>query len=173
MQFDLFRTMHGDVKRFLKTRHMQDVFDYFIKYVGSSAYHAPAFMNCLPTIQFRYDLWYVDGGLYNIALGLQCLLDELRISVCLDSEVTEICKEGNCVTGVMARGHFHPADLIVSNMEVIPAYERLLHEDRGFLRGLRRFEPACSGLAGVLTGIMRSGPRSQPAPPERAGTMLA
>jgi hypothetical protein len=21
----------------------------------------------LPTIQFRYDLWYVDGGLYNIA----------------------------------------------------------------------------------------------------------
>ena len=36
-KFDLFRTMHGGVKRFLKTRHMQDVFDYFIKYVGSSA----------------------------------------------------------------------------------------------------------------------------------------
>ena len=67
-QFDLFRTMHGGVKRFLKTRHMRDIFDYFIKYVGSSAYQAPAFMNCMPTIQFRYDLWYVDGGLYGIAL---------------------------------------------------------------------------------------------------------
>jgi diapolycopene oxygenase len=51
-KFDLFRTMHGGAKRFLKTRHMQDIFDYFIKYVGSSAYHSPAFMNCLPTIQF-------------------------------------------------------------------------------------------------------------------------
>ena len=167
-KFDLFRTMHGGVKRFLKTRHMQDVFDYFIKYVGSSAYHSPAFMNCLPTIQFRYDLWYVDGGLYNIALGLQRLMDELGIGVHLNSEVTEIrkegkasgrleptavgCyvpgvrKEGNRVTGLVANGQFHPADIIVSNMEVIPAYEKLLREVKKFLRTLDKYEPSCSGL---------------------------
>lgn len=145
-KFDLFRTMHGGVRRFLKTRYLQDVFDYFIKYVGSSAYHAPAFMNCLPTIQFRHDLWYVDGGLYNIARGLQALLDELGITVCLNSEITEIRKEGGRVTGVIAGGQFHPADIVVSNMEVIPAYERLLGEDRKFMRSLARFEPACSGL---------------------------
>ena len=97
-KFDLFRSMHGGVKRHLKTRYLQDVFDYFIKYVGSSAYHSPAFMNCLPTIQFRYDLWYVDGGLYNIALGLQKLLDELGVVVRLNSEVTEIRREGERVT---------------------------------------------------------------------------
>ncbi len=145
-KFDLFRTMHGGVKRFLKTPHMQDVFDYFIKYVGSSAYHSPAFMNCLPTIQFRYDLWYVDGGLYNIALGLQRLMDELAIGVRLNSEVTEVRREGNRVTGLVANGQFHPADIIVSNMEVIPAYEKLLREDEQFLRTLDKFEPSCSGL---------------------------
>lgn len=146
-QFDLLRTMHGGVRRFLQTRYMQDIFDYFIKYVGSSAYHAPAFMNCLPTIQFRYDLWYVDGGLYNIALGLKSLLDHLGITVCLNSEVTEVRKEGGRAAGiVVAGGQFHPADIVVSNMEVIPAYERLLGEDRQFLRNLARFEPACSGL---------------------------
>ncbi|HOY58601.1 MAG TPA: phytoene desaturase family protein [Verrucomicrobiota bacterium] len=165
-QFDLLRTMHGGVKRFLKTRHMQDVFDYFIKYVGSSAYHAPAFMNCLPTIQFRYDLWYVDGGLYGIALGLQRLMDELGVVVRLDSEVTEIRvgaaptggagpargdgrapMRGERVAGIVTRdGAFHPADIVVSNMEVIPACERLLREDAAFLRSLERFEPACSGL---------------------------
>jgi hypothetical protein len=42
LKFDLFRTMHGGVSRYLKTRHMRDIFDYFIKYVGSSAYHSPA-----------------------------------------------------------------------------------------------------------------------------------
>jgi diapolycopene oxygenase len=146
-KFDLLRTMHGGVKRFLKTRHMQDIFDYFIKYVGSSAYHAPAFMNALPTIQFRYDLWYVDGGLYGIALGLQRLMDELGIVVRLNSEVTEVRKEGQRVTGLLTKdGQFHAADIVVSNMEVIPAYERLLREDEKLLRGLRRFEPACSGL---------------------------
>ncbi len=145
-KFDLFRTMHSGAARYLKTRHMQDIFDYFIKYVGSSAFHAPAFMNCLPTIQFRYDLWYVDGGLYNIAVGLQRLMDELGIAVHLNSEVTEVRKDGGRVTGVMVNGHFQPADIVVSNMEVIPAYEQLLKEDEALLRSLDKFEPACSGL---------------------------
>ena len=146
LKFDLFRTMHGGVKRFLKTPHMRDIFDYFIKYVGSSAYRAPAFMNCMATIQFRYDLWYVDGGLYNIARGLQRLLDELGVVVRLNSEVSGVRKQGDRVTGVIANGEFHPADIIVSNMEVIPAYEKLLLEDEAFMRGLDRLEPSCSGL---------------------------
>lgn len=147
IKFDLFRSMHGGVARFLKTRYMRDIFDYFIKYVGSSAYHAPAFMNCLPTIQFRYDLWYVDGGLYGIALGLQRLMDELGVGVHLNSEVIEVRKDSSRVTGVVTKdGRFHAADIVVSNMEVIPAYEKLLREDAAFLRALERFEPACSGL---------------------------
>jgi diapolycopene oxygenase len=158
-KFDLFRTMHGGVKRFLKTRHMQDIFDYFIKYVGSSAYHSPAFMNCLPTIQFRYDLWYVDGGLYGIALGLQRLLDELGVTVKRNSEVAEVRKDGNHVTGIVTKdGQFHAADILVSNMEVIPAYEKLLREDEEFMRSLDKFEPACSGLVLEL-GLDRQYPQ--------------
>jgi len=146
LKFDLFRTMHGGVARHLKTRHMRDIFDYFIKYVGSSAYRSPAFMNCMATIQYRYDLWYVDGGLYHIALGLQRLMDELGITVRLNSEVTEVRKQGNRVTGLVADGEFHAADIIVSNMEVIPAYERLLAEDEVFMKSLENYEPSCSGL---------------------------
>ena len=147
LQFDLFRTMHGGVARHLRTRHMRDIFDYFIKYVGSSAYHSPAFMNCLPTIQFRYDLWYVDGGLYNIARGLQRLLDELGIKVHLNSDVVSVRKSADRVTSVvLADGSNHAADIIVSNLEVIPAYAQLLLEDEAFMRTLDRFEPSCSGL---------------------------
>ncbi len=147
LKFDLFRSMHSGVARFLKTQYMRDIFDYFIKYVGSSAYHAPAFMNCLPTIQFRYDLWYVDGGLYEIALGLQRLMDEIGVVVHLNSEVIQIRKDSSRVTGVVTKdGQFHAADIVVSNMEVIPAYEKLLGEDAAFLRTLAKFEPACSGL---------------------------
>ena len=72
--FDLLHSMHGSVSRHLKSPYLRDIFDFFIKYVGSSAVHAPAMMNCLPTIQFRYDLLYVDGGLYNIARGLKRLM---------------------------------------------------------------------------------------------------
>lgn len=145
-KFDLFRTMHGGVKRFLKTQHMRDIFDYFIKYVGSSAYHAPAFMNCLPTIQFRHDLWYVDGGLYGIAEALNRLMQQIGVNVHLGSEVSELRTENGRVLGVVAGGTFHQADIVVSNMEVVPAYRDLLKEDDAFLRRHRRLEPSCSGL---------------------------
>jgi diapolycopene oxygenase len=158
LKFDLFRSMHGGVARYLKTRHMRDIFDYFIKYVGSSALHSPAFMNCMATIQFRYDLWYVDGGLYGIALGLQRLMNELGITVRLNSEVSEVRKENGRVTGIVANGEFHAADIAVSNMEVIPAYEKLLLEDEAFMRTLDRYEPSCSGLVLEL-GLDRKYPQ--------------
>lgn len=147
LKFDLFRTMHQGVAKHLKTPHMRDIFDFFIKYVGSSAHRAPAFMNCLPTIQFRHDLWYVDGGMYNIALGLKRLMDELGIAVHLNCDVQRITRADFRVTGIdiADKGHI-PADIIVSNMEVIPAYRDLLKEDRRFMKRLERFEPSCSGL---------------------------
>lgn len=158
LKFDLFRSMHGGVARYLKTRHMRDIFDYFIKYVGSSALHSPAFMNCMATIQFRYDLWYVDGGLYGIALGLQRLMNELGITVRLNSEISEVRQENGRVTGIVANGEFHAADIVVSNMEVIPAYEKLLLEDEAFMRTLDRYEPSCSGLVLEL-GLDRKYPQ--------------
>jgi diapolycopene oxygenase len=139
--------MHQGVSAHLQTRYFRDIFDFFIKYVGSSAYRAPAFMNCMPTIQFRYDLWYVDGGLYNIALGLRRLMDELDIKINFNAEVSEVRREGARVTGIVANGMFHAADIVVSNMEVIPAYEKLLSKDKAFIASLeKKYEPACSGL---------------------------
>lgn len=149
-KFDLFRSMHQSVRRHFKTRYFTDIFDYFIKYVGSSAHRAPAFMNCMPTIQFRYDLWYVMGGMYRLAQGLERLMGELGIRVETNTEIQEILlSNGRArVRGVrLADGREVPADTIVSNLEVIPAYRRLLNEDENRLKAMeRRFEPACSGL---------------------------
>ena len=146
-KFDMLRTMHGGVAKRIKSQHLRDIFDFFIKYVGSSAYDAPAFMNCLPTIQFRYDLWYVEGGLYNIAIGLKKLMDELGIAVQLNTEVKRMDVADGCVTGLtLEKGAHVQADIVVSNMEVIPAYRDLLHEDEAFMTSLERFEPSCSGL---------------------------
>jgi len=148
LRFDLFRSMHQAVAAHFRTSYFRDIFDFFIKYVGSSALRAPAFMNCLPTIQFRYDLWYVDGGLYRIAEALQRLMQELGIRIQCGVEVIRITRNGSRVTGVItAEGAFHPADIVVSNMEVVPAHAELLGEDRTVVASLeRRLEPACSGL---------------------------
>lgn len=145
--FDLFRTMDQAVRAHFLTPHFRDIFNFFIKYVGSSATRAPAFMNSLPTIQFRHDLWYVDGGMYNIAIGLEKLMREIGIGIHLEQDVSEIRRSGDRVTGIVANGVLHEADIIVSNMEVVPVYRDLLGKDASFLRRKEKIlEPACSGL---------------------------
>ena len=149
-QFDLLRSMHGSVARHFRTGYFRDIFDFFIKYVGSSAYRAPAFMNCLPTIQFRYDLWYVMGGMYGLARGLEKLMRELGIEINLNAETKEILltNDRSRATGIrLADGTEIMADHIVSNMEVIPTIGKLLNEPFQSLEKLeKRLEPACSGL---------------------------
>ncbi len=147
-KFDLLRSMHGVVSRSFTTSYFRDIFDFFIKYVGSSALRAPAFMNCLPTIQFRDDLWYVDGGMYNLARGLERFMRELGVKIHCNSEVVRMEEGEGFVKGiVLASNDKIQADAIVCNMEVIPASERLLGEAPRLLRKLqRKYEPACSGL---------------------------
>ena len=147
LDFDFFHSMHQGVKKRVRNQYLQKTLDHFIKYVGSSPYDAPAILNLLPYIQFRFGLWYVEGGLFNLSLGLQKLMKELGIVTILNTEVTKLKKEGNRITSaVLADGTERSADLFVSDMEVIPAYERLLGEKGPMLEDYKkRFEPACSG----------------------------
>lgn len=146
-KMDHRNTMSGAIHQRFEEEHLRLIFEYFIKYVGSSAHDAPGYMNLMPVIQFDYGLWYVKGGMYNLARGLGKLLDDLRIPVRLNSEVASINKEGATVSGVtLESGETLSADYVVCNMEVLPAYRKLLSEPPAFMRKLEKFAPACSGL---------------------------
>ncbi len=149
-EFDLFRSMHRSSVSHFSTEYFVKIFDFFIKYVGSSAYQAPAFMHCLPTIQFRYDLWYIMEGMHGLADGLEKLMRELDIEINLGQTVAEIVLDdaGESARGIrLDDGTEVAADHVVSNMEVVPAYRKLLPMAEQQVAQLeRKLEPSCSGL---------------------------
>jgi diapolycopene oxygenase len=143
--------MSGSIYKRLSNQYLRDIFEYFIKYVGSSALDSPAFMNLMPNIQLQFGLWYVSGGLYQLAHAFRKRLDETGVTLCLKHEVLRIESAAGAVTGVQVRGpdntlRMLSADYIVSNMEVIPALQRLLGSPASVVKKLRRFEPSCSGI---------------------------
>ena len=162
MTMDWRNTMDGSIRKRVRDPYLRDILAYFIKYVGSSANDAPGFMNLMANIQLAYGLWYVQGGMYRFARAFERRLQELDVSVLLNHEVTKINSSNNkvhSVTAVCAGNTIEvEADYIVSNMEVIPACERLLGQSRSQLRKLDRFEPACSGIV-VHLGLDRIYPR--------------
>lgn len=149
--FDYFHSMAGSISKHTKNPYLRDILEYFIKYVGSSAYDSPGFMNLMPNIQLEYGLWYVKGGLYEIARAFETRLKELNVKVHLNAEIQKIEKQNSKVTGVLCSHEGkapvqHHADYVVSNMEVIPAYRDLLEEKDSFVSKLEKYEPACSGI---------------------------
>lgn len=160
---DFTGTMAGGIAKRVRDPHLREILEYFIKYVGSSAVDAPGFMNLMPNIQIQYGLWYVSGGLYQLARAFEKRLSETQVRVHLGHRVQSIEKSGHRVTGVTATdpsGNFRrfDADFVVSNMEVIPATEQLLKEPPRRLRKLSRFEPACSGIV-IHLGLDRTYPQ--------------
>ena len=108
-------------------------------------------MNLMPNIQLQFGLWYVAGGLYELAHAFRKRLEETGVTLCLEHEVLRIEHAGSEVTGVQVRGsngdsQTLSADYVVSNMEVIPALERLLRSPAAVMKKMRRFEPSCSGI---------------------------
>ncbi len=147
LKMDHSNTMSGAIEKYFDDPYLRMIFEYFIKYVGSSAKDAPGYMNLMSLIQFDYGLWYVKGGMYNLARGLDELLSDLGVKVHLNSEVGEINRTGKEVTGVTLKsGETLSADYVVCNMEVIPAYKKLLSEPPQFMKKLEKYAPACSGL---------------------------
>jgi diapolycopene oxygenase len=155
---DTFRSMAHSIEAHITSDKMAGVMNCFSLYAGSSPYDAPAVLSLLPYAQFGYGLWYVRGGMYNLARSLERLMDELGVCIHLSSEVAAITPCGETVTGITLNdGRQLEYDLVVANMDVLPAYERLLRENDRFLTKYDKFEPSCSGLV-LHLGLERKYP---------------
>lgn len=158
--FDLFSSVHEGIDKRISNEQFRDMLSYFIKYVGSSPYDAPAILNMMIYMQHDQGVWYVPGGLNKLADGLVKLADEVGVHFHLGKKIAKLEKKNGEITGaVMEDGTKRTADYYVSNMEVIPVYERLLEEDSHFVNNLKKkFEPASSGLVMHL-GVKKSYPQ--------------
>lgn len=160
---DYLGTMAGGIAKRVRNPYLRDIFEYFIKYVGSSAYDAPGFMNLMPNIQLEFGLWYVSGGLYNLARAFEKRLHETGVHLHLNHRVLNIEKHGAQVNAVQATSPddspvTFPADFVISNMEIVPANAQLLKEPPRVMKKLARFEPSCSGIV-VHLGLDRVYPQ--------------
>lgn len=145
--FDVFSTVYEVIEKYISNQKLKDTLAYFVKYVGSSPYDAPAILNMMIYMQYDQGAWYVPGGMNKIAEGLVRLGKEAGVAFYTDMEVTHLIeKEMKIIQAKLADGSLIDADYFISNMEVIPAYDRLLNEKEAFIKKLEdKFEPASSG----------------------------
>lgn len=156
-----FKTLHAANARAFSDPRAVQLFDRYATYNGSSPFRTPATMRIIPHVEYAYGGYGLAGGIIALPRALERVARELGVEFRLGARVDRIVvAEGRC-RGVEAGGAHFPADIVVSNADVLSTYRTLLREPQAReAQRAERMEPSSSGLV-FLWGLAKRFPQLQ------------
>jgi diapolycopene oxygenase len=139
--FELLRSLHHvNSKAFGGHPKAVQLFDRFATYNGSNPYRTPGLMRMIPGLEHGQGAFYPVGGMYSITRALHMLAVDLGVRFHFGTTVDRILldERQQRAVGVRAAGMEHRADAVVSNMDVVPTYRRLLPDLKAPERTLKQ-----------------------------------
>jgi phytoene desaturase len=137
------RSMHAANSSRFSNKNLVQFFDRYATYNGSNPWKAPSTLNVIPHLEMGIGAFFPKGGMIAIAKSLHRQAESLGVRFHFGHTIDTICHENNQVKGLMVNGIFHPANLLLSNLDVRLTY-RLLNLS---LPGkIKKSEPSSSAL---------------------------
>ncbi|MGD1894089.1 MAG: 1-hydroxycarotenoid 3,4-desaturase CrtD [Cyclobacteriaceae bacterium] len=125
-RLDFFRTMHQANKQRFTDERVVQLFNRYATYNGSNPYETPATMNIIPHLEFNIGAYFPTKGMYSITQSLVELAKRLGVTFHFGAKVEEISTHEQGVQGIKVNGAIQPYALVVSNMDVVNTYRKLL-----------------------------------------------
>ncbi|WP_310398017.1 1-hydroxycarotenoid 3,4-desaturase CrtD [Hymenobacter sp.] len=119
-------TMHQRHEQAFADPRLVQLFDRYATYNGSDPYQAPATLSMIPHLEHGIGAFYPEGGIYAIASSLARLAAEFGVQFRYHEPVEEIIVAEGRVTGLRTAQDVYDFGRVVSNMDVVPTYRRLL-----------------------------------------------
>lgn len=144
-RLDVFRSMHrANTAAFSNPKTVQ-LFNRYATYNGSNPYKAPATLNIIPHLEFGFGTYFPLGGMHSITMSLYQLALRKGVEFRFGEPVREILHKKGRVLGVAAGSNTFSADLVICNMDVFSAYQKLL-PGVGMPRKIKQAESSSSAL---------------------------
>ncbi|SFC74563.1 phytoene desaturase [Flexibacter flexilis DSM 6793] len=125
----IFKTMHEANATHFRNPKVVQLFDRFATYNGSSPYQTPALLNMIPHLEHNKGAFLPKGGMYAITESLSRLAKDLGVKFHLKSRVEKILTQQGRTVGLKVNGQELPFEAVVSNMDMVATYRKLLaHE---------------------------------------------
>jgi phytoene desaturase len=157
-QIDPFLTMHEGVSRYFKHPKLVQLFDRYATYNGSNPYQAPATLNIISYVEYGLGCYYIKGGMYQLVKSLRKLAEKSGVEIHAGFEVEKILHDHNRVKGVQVAGEKISSDFVISNSDVVVAFNELIDGFSKKREKLNHLEPSLSGVV-FLWGINEQHPR--------------
>jgi len=149
LKIDALRTMSRSTEAAFHDRRLQQLFNRFATYNGSSPYKVPATLNSIAHVEMGAGAYYPRGGMHRMAEAYERLAIELGVEMRYGAAVRRIVVESGRATGVeLADGaRVTGARAVIVNADYAHARVRLLDAAPA-----TRLEPSCSGFV-LLLGV--------------------
>jgi phytoene desaturase len=119
VRLDALRPLHSFVARHFRHPRVREAFSFHSLFIGGDPFRVPSIYAALVHLQVLDGGWYADGGVYSVVEAMARPLD-----VRCGAAVERIEHAGGRVTGVvLAGGERVPADVVVSNADVLRTHE--------------------------------------------------
>ena len=116
--------------RRFKDKRVIQLFNRYATYNGSDPYIAPSTLNVIAHPEYNQGAYFLDGGMPDLSHGLHQLAVELGVEFVFNAKVEKIVVSNKTATGVYVNGSFYPAEVVVSNMDIVYTYQKLMPEQK-------------------------------------------
>ena len=154
--YELETTLHKVNTRRLKEPHLVQFYDRFATYNGSNPYQTPGMMTLIQHLEQHYGTFVPEKGMVDITNSLVALAKRNGVQFHFNTAVEEIVIEHQLATGIRVNGTTHKADVVVSNMDVVPTFRHLMPTQKAPEKSLQQ-ERSSSAVI-FYWGIDRSFP---------------
>jgi phytoene desaturase len=152
----LMNTLDDENRKSFKDERLVQLMNRYATYNGSSPYRTPGIMSMIPHLEQHYGTFFPKGGMISITHAMFRRAQEIGVVFHFNKRVDEIVVYEDKAMGVRIGDHTIQAEIVLSNMDVMPTYRQLLPRERAPKRTLRQ-ERSSSALI-FYWGINREFP---------------
>jgi phytoene desaturase len=125
-RLDAMTSMHKRNRKWFGHPKVVQLFDRYATYNGSNPYQTPATLNVIAHLEHNTGAWFPEKGMYDIVESLADLARRQGVVFRFNAPVSEIVLENRKATGIRVDDEFIPYDLVVSDIDIVNLYRKLL-----------------------------------------------
>ncbi|MCB9778307.1 MAG: phytoene desaturase [Alphaproteobacteria bacterium] len=152
-RIDAHRTVWAAVQAHFREPRLQQLFGRYATYTGASPFQAPGTLNLIAAVE-QAGVWYVAGGMHQLARSLRDLAEDLGVVVQTGAQVAGLLVDGGRCRGVaLADGARLSADAVVLNADVSALADGRFGAAAATACGLSPTAPTARSLSALTLSI--------------------
>lgn len=121
---------YQSISKFVKHEKLRKALSFQTLYIGVSPFSGPSIYTIIPMIELLYGVWYIKGGMYQMAKAMERRFIELGGTMHLNQNVERVAIEHGVAKGVIVKGNTVDADIVLTNADFPWAVKNLIQEKK-------------------------------------------